>query len=136
MTVDKHKKRFDHNRDELHAIAREFAQKVKDNPYVWGIVAKPYGAYLHLIALLELDIPRDLEYEVYDAYGEIFDKYDGEIIFEFDPITCLSQETIDEVAYDDASNIIYRKGEYSAKRDNPHNAGRRYRESVRSKMSG
>ncbi|MBM3240882.1 hypothetical protein FJZ31_31755 [Candidatus Poribacteria bacterium] len=123
MAVLEHQKRFDRNRDELHAIAKEFAAKIKDNPGVAGIVAKPYGAYLHLITLLELDIPRELEYEVYDAYGEIFDKYDGEIIFEFDPITCLSPETIDEVAYDDASNIIYRKGEDGAKRDNPHNAG-------------
>ena len=122
MTVDKNKKRFDRNREELHAIAKEFTEKVKDNPGVAGIVAKPNGTYLHLITLLELDIPRDLEYEVYDAYGEIFDKYDGEVIFEFDPITCLSPETIDEVAYDDASNIIYRKGDSSAKRDNPQNA--------------
>jgi len=111
----KPKKQFDNQRDKLHTIAEEFAEKIKDNPGVAGVVAKPYGAYLHLIALLELDIPRNLEDAVYDAYGEIFDKYDGEITFEFDPIDCLSPETIDEVAYDDVDNIIYRKGDSNAK---------------------
>jgi hypothetical protein len=72
MAVLEHQKRFDRNRDELHAIAKEFAEKIKNNPGVAGIVAKPYGAYLHLITLLELDIPRDLEYEVYDALGLLF----------------------------------------------------------------
>jgi len=114
MSATKPKKRFDNQRDKLHAIAEEFAQKIKDNPGVVGIVAKPYGAYLHLIAVLEPDIPRNLEDKVYDAYGEIFDKYDGEVTFEFDPIDCVS---IDEIAYDDANNIIYRKGKEDAKRN-------------------
>ena len=119
MSATKPKKQFDNQRDKLHTIAKEFAEKIKDNLGVVGIVAKPYGVYLHLTTLLELDIPRDLEDAVYDAYGEIFDKYDGEVTFEFDPIDCLSPETIDEVAYDDANNIIYRKGDSGAKRKNP-----------------
>lgn len=61
MTVLEQKKRFDRNREELHAIAKEFAQKVKDNPYVWGIVAKPYGAYMHLITLIDWQIPNHLQ---------------------------------------------------------------------------
>jgi len=65
-----------------------------------GIVAKPHGAYLHLIALLEWDIPKELENAVYDAYGEIFDKYDGEVTFEFVPIDCISPDEIDEVDFD------------------------------------
>ncbi|MFQ6043435.1 MAG: hypothetical protein ACE5PV_21485 [Candidatus Poribacteria bacterium] len=123
LTDQKFKKQLDNRQDKLYTIAKEFAEKVKDNPGVAGIVAKPYGAYLHLITLLELDIPRNLEDAVYDAYSEIFNKYDGEVTFEFDPIDCLSPETIDQVAYDDASNIIYRKGETGAKRNNPQNAG-------------
>ena len=115
MNTTTPQKQFDNQRDRLHTIAKEFAQKTKDNPGVAGIVAKPDGTYLHLIALFEPDIPRNLEDQVYDAYGEIFDKYDGEITFEFDPIDCLSPDTIDEVAYNDADNIIYRKGRKDAK---------------------
>ena len=96
LTDRKFKQQLANQQDKLYTIAKEFAEKIKDNPGVAGIVAKPYGAYLHLITLLELDIPRDLEYEVYDAYGEIFDKYDGEVTFEFDPITCLSPETAEK----------------------------------------
>jgi hypothetical protein len=120
MSTTKPKKKFDNQRNRLHAIAKEFAEKIKDNPGVAGVVAKPYGTYLHLIVLLEFNIPRDLEYEVYDAYGEIFDKYDGEVVFEFTPIDSLSPETIDEMAYDDVNNIIYRKREKDAKRDDSH----------------
>jgi hypothetical protein len=118
MAVLEPKKRFDRNREELHAIAREFAQKVKDNPYVWGIVAKPYGAYMHLITLIDWQIPKELEKKIYDAELEIFDKYDGEVKFEFDTFDCLSPDRIDEVAYDDPGNIIYRKGEEYARREN------------------
>ena len=122
MSTTKSKKKFDNQRNKLHAIAKEFAEKIKDNPGVAGVVAKPRGTYLNLIVLLELDIPRELEYPVYDAYGEIFDKYDGKVTFEFDPMTSLSPDTIDEIAYDDASNIIYRKGKEDAKRDYPQTA--------------
>jgi len=114
MSPTKPKKQFADQRDKLHTIAKEFAEKIKDNPGVAGIVAKPYGAYLNLTVLLEFDIPRDLEYEVYDAYGEILDKYDSEVLIEFNPIDALSPETIDEVAYDDPNNIIYRKGKKDA----------------------
>ena len=100
-----------------------FAEKIKDNPGVAGLVAKPYGAYLHLIVLLELDILRDLEFEVYDAYSEIFHKYDGKVTFEFDPMDCVSPDTIDEMAYDDVSNIIYRKGKEDAQRDHSQVTG-------------
>ena len=118
MTVDKRKKRFDRNRDELHAIAREFAQKVKDNSYVWGIVAKPYGAYMHLITLIDWQIPKEPEMAIYDAELEIADKYDGQLLIAFDTCDCLSPGRIDEVAYDDPGNIIYRKGGEDAKREN------------------
>ena len=121
MSTTKPKKKFDNQRNRLHAIAKEFAEKIKGNPGVAGVVAKPRGTYLHLIVLFELDVPRDLEFEVYDSYSEIFDKYDdGEITFEFDPMTSLSPDTIDEMAYDDANNIIYRKGKEDAKRDDSH----------------
>ena len=115
MPVAEDKKPFDRNRDELHAIAKEFAQKVKDNPYVWGIVAKPYGAYMHLITLIDWQIPKDLEMAIYDAELEIADKYDGQLLIEFDTFDCLSPDRIDEVAYDDPDNIIYRKGDFDAK---------------------
>jgi hypothetical protein len=113
-----HKKRFDRNRDELHAIAREFAQKVKDNPYVWGVVAKPYGAYLRLITLVDWQIPKEPEMAIYDAELEIADKYDGQLLIAFDTFDCLSSDRIDEVTYDDPGNIIYRKEEKDAKREN------------------
>ena len=114
----KPKKRFDDNREELHAIAKDFAEKVKDNPGVVGIVAKPYGAYLHLITVVDWQIPRELERKIYDAEAEIFDKYGDEVAFEFDSLSCLSPDKVDEVAYDDPGNIIYRKGDFDAKRDN------------------
>ena len=98
------------NGNKLDMIGQEFSEKIKDNPGVAGLVAKPYGSYLNLIVLLEPDIARDLEDEVYDAYGEIFDKYDGQVMFEFDPMDCFSPDMIDQIAYDNASHIIYRKG--------------------------
>ena len=115
MAVLEHKKRFDRNQDALHAIAKEFAEKVKDNPYVWGIVAKPYGAYMHLITLIDWQIPKEPEMAIYDAELEIADKYDGQLLIEFDTFDCLSPDRIDEVAYDDPDNIIYRKGGFDAK---------------------
>jgi len=119
MTILEPQKRFDRNREELHAIAREFAQKVKDNPYVWGVVAKPYGAYLRLITLVDWQIPKEPEMAIYDAELEIADKYDGQLLIAFDTFDCLSPDRIDEVTYDDPGNIIYRKGEKDAKRENP-----------------
>lgn len=115
MLAVEHKKHFDRNQDELHAIAQEFAQKVKDNPYIWGIVAKPYGAYMHLITLIDWQIPKEPEMAIYDAELEIADKYDGQLLIEFDTFDCLSPDRIDEVAYDDPDNIIYRKGDFDAK---------------------
>ena len=123
MAVLEGKKHFDRNRDELHVIAREFAQRVKDNPYVWGIVAKPYGAYMHLITLIDWQIPKEPEMAIYDAELEIADKYDGQLLIEFDTFSCLSLDRVDEVAYDDPGNIIYRKGEKDAKRENPQTTG-------------
>ncbi|MBM3242421.1 hypothetical protein FJZ31_39685 [Candidatus Poribacteria bacterium] len=122
MAVLEPKKRFDRNREELHAIAREFAQKVKDNPYVWGVVAKPYGAYMHLMTLIDWQIPRELVMSIYDAELEIADKYDGQLLIEFDTIDCLSPDRIDEAAYDDPGNIIYRKGGKDAERENSPDA--------------
>lgn len=119
MLAVEHKKHFDRNQDELHAIAKEFAQKVKDNLYVWGIVAKPYGAYMHLITLIDWQTPRELVTTIYDAKLEIADKYDGQLLIEFDTFDCLSPDRVDEVTYDDPENIIYRKGEKDAKRENP-----------------
>ena len=110
MIPKKRKKRFDPQRKKLHGIAKEFAEKVKDNPGVAAIIAVPYGTYLNLIVLLEPNIDRNSQNEVYDAYGEIFDKYEGQAMFDFNPMTCFSQATIDEMAYDDLGNIIYRKG--------------------------
>ena len=123
MAVDKCRKHFDRNREQLHAIAKEFAEKIKDNPYVWGIVAIPYGAYLHLMTLIDWQIPRELEMAIYDAELEIGDQYDGQLLIEFDTVDCLSPDKIDEVAYDDPGNIIYRKGEKDAKRKHSQNAG-------------
>ena len=117
----KPKKRFDDNREELHAIAKEFAEKVKDNLGVVGIVAKPYGAYLHLITVVDWQIPREWEYKIYDAEAEIFDKYGDEVAFEFDTFDCLSPDRVDEVAYDDPGNIIYRCSITKHMR-NPHGA--------------
>ena len=108
MNVATLNKEVNNQPDKVRAIAKEFASKVKDNAGVAGVVAKSHGNYLNLIVVLDLEIPRDLEDEVYDAYGEIFDKYDGEVIFEFDPVDCFASDTIDQIAYDDAKNIIYR----------------------------
>ena len=96
-----------------HVIAKEFASKVKNNSGVVGVVAKSHGNYLNLIVVLDIQIPRDLENDVYDAYGEIFDKYDSEVIFEFDPVDSFAPDTIDQIAYDDANNIIYRHAPHS-----------------------
>lgn len=110
MTVERRKKHFDCNRDKLHAIAKEFAGKVKDNPYVWGVVAKPYGAYLHIITLIDWQIPKELEMAIYDAELEIGDKYDGQLLIEFDTLDCLSPDKIAEVAHNNPEDIIYQKG--------------------------
>jgi len=119
VAVDKRKKHFDRNRDKLHVIAKEFAKKVENNPGVLGIVAKPYGAYMHLIALIDWQIPKELEMAIYDAELKIADQYEGELLIEFDTVSCLSPERIDEVASDNPDNIIYRKGKNDAQRDNP-----------------
>ncbi len=122
MTVDKCGKHFDRNREGLHAIAKEFAEKVKDNPGVWGIVAKPYGAYLHLMTLIDWQIPRDLVMAIYDAELEIGDQYDGQLLIEFDTLDCLSPDKIDEVVGNNPEDLIYRKGDFDAERGHPQDA--------------
>ena len=123
MTVEECKKPSDWNREKLHGIAQEFAKKVKDNPGVVGIVAKPYGTYMHLITLIDWQIPRELAMALYDAEAEVADKYDGELLIEFDTVDCISPDRIDEVVHNNPDDIIYRKGDFNAKRDNPQAAG-------------
>lgn len=48
------------NGNKLDMIGNEFSEKIKNNPGVAGLVAKPYGNYLNLIVLLEPDIARNL----------------------------------------------------------------------------
>ncbi len=111
MSATKLKKQSKKQQNPLHFIAKEFAEKVKDNPGVSAVIAKPYGTYLNLIVLLEPNIERQLQSEVFDAYGEISDTYNGQVTFELNPMTCFSSETIDELAYDNPNHIIYRKGQ-------------------------
>jgi hypothetical protein len=123
MTVEKCKKHFDCNRDELHAIAKEFVEKIKDNPDVWGVVANPYGAYLHIMTLVDWQIAKDREMAIYNAELEIAEKYDGQLLIEFDTLDCLSPDKIDEIAHNNPDDIVYQKGNLHAKRNHAHKAG-------------
>jgi len=123
ITVEKRQKQFDCNRAQLHAIAKAFADKVKANPYVWGVVAKPYGAYLHIITLIDWQIPKELEMAIYDAELEIGDQYDGQLLIEFDTLDCLSPDKIDEVVHDNPEDLIYQKGDLHAKRNHSQETG-------------
>ena len=92
-------------------IAQEFADRVAKIPSVVGVVATTHEHLLHVWTCLCYRIPREQEYAVYNAEGEILQKYADQIPLDFESRTVASTEQLKELLSCQHSYIVYQEDE-------------------------